>query len=50
MSYLDCSYQNISGFFCFLMLIRAIVRIAPLGLQKLNLQRKTKWIMVAVVK
>ena len=36
--------------FCFLMLIRAIVICSPLGLQNLNLKRKTKWILVVVVK
>ena len=37
------NYQNPS-FFGFLMLIRAIVLCCPLGLQNLNLKRKTKWI------
>ena len=32
------------------MLIRAIVLCSPLGLQNLNLKRKTKWILVVVVK
>ena len=35
------NYQNPSGF-CFFMLIRAIVLCRPLGLQNLNLKRKTK--------
>ena len=35
------NYQNPSGF-CFIMLIRAIVLCSPLGLQNLNLKRKTK--------
>ena len=43
------NYQNPSGF-CFLMLIRAIVFCSPLGLQNINLKRKTKWILVVVVK
>ena len=43
------NYQNPSGL-CFLMLIRAIVLCCPLGLQNLNLKRKTKRILVVVVK
>ena len=43
------NYQNPSGF-CVFMLIRAIVLCRPLGLQNLNLKRKTKWILVVVVK
>ena len=43
------NYQNPSGF-SFLMLIRAIVLCPPLGLQNLHLKRKTKSILVVVVK
>ena len=43
------NYQNPSGF-CFLMQIRAILLCSPLELQNLNLKRKTKWILVVVVK
>ena len=43
------NYQNPFGF-CFLMLIRAIVLCSPLGLQNLNLKRKTKRILIVVVK
>ena len=43
------NYQNPSGF-SFLMLIRAIVLCSPLGLQNLHLKRKTKSILVVVVK
>ena len=37
-------------FFCFLMLIGAIVILGPWGLQNLNKKGKTKGIMVVVVK
>ena len=45
----DYKYQNPSGFAC-LMLIRAIVIFTPLGIQNLNMKRKTNWIVVVVVK
>ena len=40
MALFDYNYQNPSVF-CFLMLIRAIVLCSPVGLQNLNLKRKT---------
>ena len=45
----DYKYQNPSSFAC-LMLIRAIVIFTPLGIQNLNMKRKTNWIVVVVVK
>ena len=45
----DYKYQNPSGF-AFLMLIRAIVVFTSLGIQNLNMKRKTNWIVVVVVK
>ena len=41
MASFDYNYKNPSGF-SFHMLIRAIVLCSPLGLQNLNLKRKTK--------
>ena len=49
MTPLDHKYQNPSGFAC-LMLIRATVISKPMGTQILNKKRKTKWMVVAVVK
>ena len=48
MASFDYNYQNPSVV-CFLMLIRVIVLCSPLGLQNLNLKRKTKLILVVVV-
>ena len=45
----DYKYQNPSGF-AYLMLIRAIVIFTPLGIQNLNMKRKTNCIVVVVVK
>ena len=45
----DFKYQNPSGF-AYLMLIRAIVIFASLGIQNVNKKRKTNWIVVVVVK
>ena len=49
MASFDYNYQNPS-LFLFLMLIRAIVILIPLGLEHLNNKEKTKGILVAVVK
>ena len=45
----DYKYQNQSGF-AFLMPIRAIVMLTPLGIQNLNKKRKPNCILVVVVK
>ena len=49
MASFDYNYQNPS-LFLFLMLIRAIDILIPLGLENLNNKEKTKGILVVVVK
>ena len=49
MTSFDYNYQNPLGF-RFLVQITPFVLDTPLGLQNLNKKRKTKWILVDVVK